>query len=252
MILHIPHSSRLIPENLRDQIILSDEELSIELLLMTDAFTDELFFLPDTSRVLFPISRLLVDVERFPDDTDEPMSRVGMGIIYSHTAYGKILKRIIEPHERMSLISQYYAVHHQSLITEVKKELRNYGKAIVVDCHSFPMQPLPCDLDRMQPRPEFCIGTDDFHTPKKLSRLVEMNLKNMGYSVELNRPFRGTIVPIEFFRKEPQVESIMIEVNRSLYIDEMTGVKKGQFEFIKNQIQTLLYSIVKDYNGLDY
>jgi hypothetical protein len=42
MILHIPHSSDVIPENLRDQIVLSDDDLAAELTLMTDAFTDEL------------------------------------------------------------------------------------------------------------------------------------------------------------------------------------------------------------------
>jgi len=46
MILHIPHSSCVIPDNFRDQIVLSDKELLAELLLMTDWFTDELFAFP--------------------------------------------------------------------------------------------------------------------------------------------------------------------------------------------------------------
>lgn len=40
MILHIPYASFLIPENLRNQILLSDNELAEELLLMTDWFVD--------------------------------------------------------------------------------------------------------------------------------------------------------------------------------------------------------------------
>jgi len=43
MILHIPHSSREIPDDTRDQFVLADDELAAELTLMTDAFTDELF-----------------------------------------------------------------------------------------------------------------------------------------------------------------------------------------------------------------
>ncbi|SPD75867.1 hypothetical protein PITCH_A770005 [uncultured Desulfobacterium sp.] len=86
MILHIPHSSNVIPMNLRDQIVLSNDDLAAELILMTDAFTDELFDFPEATTQRFPISRLLVDVERFPDDATEPMSEVGMGMIYTLTS----------------------------------------------------------------------------------------------------------------------------------------------------------------------
>ena len=52
MILHIPHSSRVIPGNVRDQIILSDRELDAELDRMTDAYTDELFSLEHAGQVV--------------------------------------------------------------------------------------------------------------------------------------------------------------------------------------------------------
>jgi len=91
MILHIPHSPRAIPDNFRDQIVLSDDDLRAELTLMTDAFTDELFFLPETAIVWFPISRLLVDVKRFLGDAEEPMSKVGMGVIYTRGVSREVL-----------------------------------------------------------------------------------------------------------------------------------------------------------------
>ena len=157
MILHIPHSSDVIPENLRDQIVLSNDDLAAELILITDAFTDELFAFPEATMLRFPISRLLVDVERFSDDAEEPMSKVGMGIIYNLTASGKKLKRTLQPQETRTLVSLYYETHHQALLTEVKIELEKYGKALIVDCHSFPSHPLQCDRDQSIPRPEFCI-----------------------------------------------------------------------------------------------
>jgi N-formylglutamate deformylase len=58
--------------------------LNAELSPMTDVYTDELF--PWTSveaaRPVFPVSRLVCDVERFPQDENELMADRGMGTIY--------------------------------------------------------------------------------------------------------------------------------------------------------------------------
>lgn len=61
---------------------------------MTDAFTDELFAPTsfEAARVIFPISRLVCDVERFPDDADEPMALQGMGAVYVKTTNGEPLR----------------------------------------------------------------------------------------------------------------------------------------------------------------
>lgn len=248
MILHIPHSSNIIPDNLRDQIVLSDGELSAELILMTDAFTDELFSLPGATALKFLISRLLVDVERFPDDAKEPMSRVGMGMIYTHTASGRKLKRSLQTDERTRLVSLYDA-HHQTLLTEVKLELVKCGNALIVDCHSFPSHRLQCDMNQSVDRPDFCIGTDSFHTPKALAQVISVNIKQMGYSVQMNRPYEGTLVPMAYYKKDRRVASIMIEINRRLYINEITGMKTSAFDSTKEQIQSLLLSIKEFQSG---
>jgi hypothetical protein len=54
---------------------------------MTDAFTAELFppSALEAQRFVFPVSRLVCDVERFPHDADEPMAARGMGAVYSAT-----------------------------------------------------------------------------------------------------------------------------------------------------------------------
>ena len=71
VLIHVPHASTFIPPN-EKRFFLKDD-LTDELLKMTDLYTDELF---DCRRdmLVFPVSRLVCDVERFRDDTDEPMS----------------------------------------------------------------------------------------------------------------------------------------------------------------------------------
>jgi hypothetical protein len=76
VVLHIPHSSRRVPAEERQAILVDDTELNGELLRMTDAYTDELFPITpvEAGRVIFPLSRLVCDVERFPSDETEPMA----------------------------------------------------------------------------------------------------------------------------------------------------------------------------------
>lgn len=74
-VLHIPHSSTVIPEDLSDDILLPNEQLRQELLAMTDRFTDELFSLSpeEAAVIILTVSRLVLDPERFADDAQEPM-----------------------------------------------------------------------------------------------------------------------------------------------------------------------------------
>ena len=41
-----------------------------------------------------------------------------------------------------------------------------------------------------------------------------------GYSVAVNTPFAGCLVPIGSYQKDKRVQGLMIEVNRGLYMDE--------------------------------
>ena len=64
------HLIGYVPAGDRQSIGLNDVALSSELLRLTDAHTDELFPVTpvEAGRVVFPLSRLVCDVERFPSD----------------------------------------------------------------------------------------------------------------------------------------------------------------------------------------
>ena len=63
IVLHLPHASTLIPEDLRDDFMLSDEELREELNRITDHATDQIFqqAFPEAKAIVFSVSRLVVD-----------------------------------------------------------------------------------------------------------------------------------------------------------------------------------------------
>jgi hypothetical protein len=88
VVLHFPHASLAVPLDIAGAFLLTAEQLERELLVMTDRYTDELFALPSSiaTSIAFPVSRLVVDPERFTNDAREPMARNGMGVIYTRTA----------------------------------------------------------------------------------------------------------------------------------------------------------------------
>ena len=209
IILHIPHASIVLPTEV--EFLLGQEALAYEVDAMTDHHTDRLFDLPGAHRCVFPVSRLVVDPERFIEDS---MESVGMGVVYTHTSSGKPLRHI-SPGQRQRLIDQYYHPHHQQLTTMVKDVLDIHGQCLIIDCHSFPAKPLDYETDHC--RPDVCIGTDAFHTQPELEALLVNLFQEYGYSVTINSPFSGSLVPMCFYQKEPRIQSIMVELNRGLY-----------------------------------
>jgi len=166
VVLHIPHDSSLVPSDEREHILLNDADLSAELLAMTDHWTFDLFGagVPPAQVVRAQYSRLIVDVERFDNDEQEPMAACGMGVIYERTSNGKRLREPPSAKERERLLSTYYRPHHSRLAAAVDRALVHRGMAVILDCHSFASYPLPYEADQELDRPDICIGTDPFHT----------------------------------------------------------------------------------------
>ncbi len=227
-IFHIPHASRALPPDIRAGIDLDDRDLGRELLALTDAGADRLFLpcrAPEDRTVRFPWSRLAVDVERFREDQDEPMAARGMGAVYTRTHDGRPLREPGSNRER--ILAELYDPHHARLAAAVRESLAEHGKAFVLDCHTFPSRPLPCDQDQEPDRPDVCIGTDGFHTPEWSVGILQDVFHRAGLRVAVNRPYAGAMVPLEFLGRDRRVLSVMIEIRRGLFMEEDTGRMHG-------------------------
>ncbi len=242
MILHIPHSST-------NTLNYDISEKERELLRMTDHFTDELFTCSYASRVVFGLSRLICDVERFEDDEQEEMSKFGMGVCYTTDSEGKKL-RDISKIQKKYLIQNYYRPHHEKLSNEVDSELKSKGTALVIDCHSFPDKSYYFNKDFNQKRPDICIGTDSFHTPKKLIQAVKRYFLGKGYDTRVDSPYTGTLIPMKHYKNDVNVHSIMIEINRKLYMDD-EGTKTEHFDTLQGELRELLEKLKRGYDEND-
>ena len=169
---------------------------------------------------MFPVSRLVVDPERFSEDFQEPTNQVGMGVTYTKVSLGQPLRELPSRSKRQELLERYYIPHHQKLTEVVEELLLANKRCLIIDGHSFPALPLPYELNQTAFRTGFCIGTDGFHTPEELVANVEKIFESCGFSTARDQPFSGTIVPMKHYRKDKRVQSLMIEINRWLYLGE--------------------------------
>ena len=206
---------------------------------MTDLFVD-CIFQNIGSMIRFPMSRLLCDVERFRNPALEEMTKSGMWICYEKTSCGKMLKKLNEKHIQEMLF--YYDLHHQMLERKVAECLDRYGETLIIDAHSFPSKEQPYELHKGTLRPDICIGTDDFHTPEEMVDSLRNHFESYNLSVGINTPFCGTIVPLKYDHKNMHVRSVMIEINKSLYVNEETGLPKNLW--IKNVIEDYFRNLI--------
>lgn len=246
LITHIPHAATQIPSPWRESIVLSNDELELELLRMTDRYTDELFSTTTTRRgTLFinHLSRLVFDPERFPQDSDEPMSKKGMGAVYLQRHDGSDLRHPeFSEEERSQIIGNLFEPYAMAMADAVDSILQKFGRCVILDGHSFPKSPLPYEDDCLA-RPEICIGFDSFHCPNDLVALLRETCSDANLTSAANEPFAGSYVPTRHFGKDERVFSVMIEVRRDLYMNESDGTRAESFDQARVLIDRLAAGI---------
>ncbi|CAM5599778.1 N-formylglutamate amidohydrolase [Streptomyces viridochromogenes] len=225
VILHVPHSSREIPAGVRSGIVLDDAALERELDHITDAHTASIAEAAARAAGVTPwrfvnrLSRLVVDPERFPDGREE-MLAVGMGAVYTRTTHREPLRP--DGTDPEPLVERYFRPYAQAMTDAVADRLAATGRAVIVDVHSYPADPLPYELHADGPRPPVCLGTDSFHTPPGLLAAAREAFAPCG-ETGLDSPFAGTYVPLEFYGEDPRVSALMVEIRRDTYMTEPGG-----------------------------
>jgi len=238
VILHAPHGGRVIPAEHIGAYVVSAAELEAEKNIMTDHFTDVLVGgITGASSVINELSRFAVDVERFPDESEE-MNTVGMGVLYTHGSRGQQIRdlRRADPPALM----QHFDAYSAAFTHLVNATLREHGRAVIVDVHSYPEHPLAYELHADQPRPELCLGFEDFHAPAELVRTVT----DAFAPLELlpNGPFSGAYVPLEHYGTDARVHSVMLEIRRDVYLHEDSlALKPAPFRGLQESLQQLVY-----------
>lgn len=253
IVLNIPHSSTELPKeylirDCPDKLIHKCKKEATDLI---DYYTDELFapeyianeLNPIIIPLIFPYCRIICDVERLPDD---PLELQGKGIIYKTGKMGKCLQSIL-PKENRDFLLQLYLNYQQKIADQLSIFNRQncFDNLLLIDCHSFSSTSNNLLNDAVRYKEiDICLGyNEDASKPDAfVISFVTQYFNNLGYKVKHNLPFSNSkTVPTQI-----KYHSLMIELNKHLYMDEVTLEKNINFSKLQRDIQGLYPLLLKD------
>ncbi|HUI95570.1 MAG TPA: N-formylglutamate amidohydrolase [Xanthobacteraceae bacterium] len=233
LVFNSPHSGNVYPS-----AFLAAARLEIaQLRRSEDSFVDELF--AGVVRRGFPLMRAhfprcYIDVNREPYELDPRMfdgrlpsfantrsMRVAGGLGTVARVVGdaqEIYNQRIPVDDALRRIEGLYKPYHRALRRLVTRVHRDFGTAILIDCHSMPS--IAGSRDE-RPRADIVLG-DRYGTScvAVVADAVEAVLTGAGYSVSRNKPYAGGFITEHYGNPPAGLHAIQLEINRALYMDE--------------------------------
>ncbi|AJY47848.1 N-formylglutamate amidohydrolase [Martelella endophytica] len=253
LIFNSPHSGRVYPRPFLEAARLDARDIRRS----EDLYVDELFaevpaFGAPLQRAFFP--RAFLDVNREPYELDPRMfsgalpahvnatsMRVagGLGTIPKVVAENMpIYEGPIDAAEGLARIERIYRPYHQSLKGLMQDTRRQFGYAVLVDCHSMPGT---VSLGGRRARPDIIIG-DRYGTSASgaLAFAALSILEGMGFSTAYNKPYAGGFITEHYGHPASDTHALQIEISRRLYADEENFVKKPEFIAVKQALNVFI------------
>ena len=252
VVFNSPHSGRVYPP-----AFLAAARLDLATLRRSeDSFVDELFAGVvrrghPLMRAHFP--RCYVDVNREPYELDPRMfdgrlpsfantrsMRVAGGLGTVARVVGEaqeIYHERLPVSEALRRIEGLYKPYHRALRRLMSGIHRDFGAAVLVDCHSMPSAVGAKD-DR--PRADVVIG-DRYGTScvGAVADTMEETLRGLGYSVNRNKPYAGGFITEHYGNPASGLHSVQLEVNRALYMDERRFERAASFVRLAADLVTM-------------
>lgn len=249
-----PHSGRDYPASFLRASVLDEAEIRSS----EDAFIDLLYGdAPQFGAPLLCASapRAYLDLNRGPEEMDsgliEGVRRVsqnprvasGLGVVPRVVAGGRSIYAgkisLAEAHHR---IAGYWRPYHDALQTLIDENHRQFGQAILVDCHSMPHEALE-NVQVAGVRPDVVLG-DRFGAAASggIVEHIEAAFAAAGLRVARNMPFAGAYIVQHYGRPSRKQHAVQIEIDRALYMDEATLTVNDNFE----PLRTLLSGVMAD------
>ena len=202
-------------------------------------------------RAHFP--RCYVDVNREPYELDPRMfdgrlpsfantrsMRVAGGLGTVARVVGdaqEIYDQRIAVAEAMRRIDGLYKPYHRALRRLFMQLQRDFGAAILIDCHSMPSSTGGRDE---RPRADLVLG-DRYGTSCVgiVPETIEQCMHGFGYVVSRNKPYAGGFITEHYGNPTAGLHAIQLEINRALYMDERRYEPSASFAKLAQEFEIL-------------
>ena len=257
-----PHSGSVYPRRFLESARLD----AMALRRSEDAFVDELFsgvvaLGAPLIRARFP--RAYLDLNREPYELDPRMFdgrlpaaantrsvRVAGGLGTIARVVGEsqeIYAGRLSVAEGLARIDRLYKPYHARLRTLLDRAHRQFGIALLVDCHSMPSVPTiaPALADK-RIKTDFVVG-DRYGTTSDASfvEVLEQAIRRFAYVVQRNKPYAGGFITEHYGAPQGGFHAIQIEINRALYMDERQLVRTSRFDAVAADIRAVVSALTE-------
>jgi N-formylglutamate deformylase len=139
--------------------------------------------------------------------------------------------------EALRRIDGLYKPYHRALRRLFTRVHRQFGAAVLIDCHSMPSTAGAKDE---RPRADVVLG-DRYGTSCVgiVSETVEETLRHCGYAVSRNKPYAGGFITEHYGNPAAGLHAIQLEFNRALYMDERRYERSASFARLAADIEML-------------
>jgi N-formylglutamate amidohydrolase len=134
--------------------------------------------------------------------------------------------------------------YHDALAGVIDARHAAFGAVWHVDCHSMPAVGDTNADDPGRERADVVLGDRDGTTcDPAFTAFVASTLRDKGYSVAINDPYKGVELVRRHGRPGENRHSLQIEVKRTLYMDERTLATHAGFDRLKSDLDSLAASL---------
>lgn len=202
-----------------------------------DLYVDELF--ADAPRegaicIVAKASRYVVDLNRGEADFDALTVEGGSarvsphGLIWRTTTEGR--SALAGPLQRAELerrLDTYYRPYHETVRRLLEERRAAFGYAILLCAHSMPSRGRDGHQDTGRDRADVVPGSRGrTSAAPNVIDAVDRAARDAGFSVMHDQPYRGGFSTGHYGRPEQGVHAVQVELNRRLYMNELTLERK--------------------------